>query len=80
MDKIKYTQLPSSEGQFFNLEYIDSTILCNILSTITISEPIIITFDALKPNKRIGTIAIEVPSQILTEDEVEMADLFTLDY
>lgn len=61
--------LPQAEGQFFDL------------NTISLVNPLTITFDAQNPiQKRLGIVAVKLPNDIYNQDELELADIFTLEY
>jgi hypothetical protein len=67
-DKVKFTVLPQSEGQFFDI------------NDLSVGQPITIMFDVQSTGHRIGDLKINVPSTIYQEKEVELADSFQIDY
>jgi hypothetical protein len=76
MDKVKYTILPQAEGQFFDLKYA----MLFTISYLSLSNPLTITFDTINTQRRLGVVAVQIPSDVYSQQEVELADIFTLDY
>jgi hypothetical protein len=67
-DKQKSSSLPFSEGQFFDLKELD------------VSRPISLTFTLERTNKEIGTAFVHIPEDVLSKEEVEIAEDFAFDY
>jgi len=48
---------------------------------ISLNNPLTITFDAQTPiQKRLGIVAVKLTNDIYSQDEIELADIFTLEY